>query len=129
MSYINKDFHDEHNTYIGFYEGEVNISKDSDYLEFYFSNHNIDQNIVSKIKEQINSESVSILIQIAVSQDFRGTGKGKEILNQFLLNVQGDCLLICDGNIPEGELKDWYERYGFEVIATEAKSPIMIKRK
>jgi len=129
MSYVEKHFYDEKSSYIGFYEGEINISKDSNYIDFYLINHNVDIKSIQKIKNQINSESVSILMQISVAKDFIGQGQGKEILKQFLINVKGDCILICYGDIPNGSLKDWYEYFGFEVISTETSDLIMIKRK
>jgi len=115
---------------IGSLEGILNVSPQSDLISKYFlQDQNLNREQLDIILNNVDSDKISILVNVEVDDDFQEKGYGSELLKDFLSQVQGNCLLVC--NIAEDHVFTWYEGYGFEIInfkhLENPTLPIMIR--
>lgn len=112
---------------IGSISGHLNISKSSFLIENYFCiKHKLEKDKLQKILKNIPDDSISILMNMFVEEDYRGNGVGNQLIDNFFDYNKSPILLLCD--ISESEwLESWYNRIGFGTVENIHGLPIMLK--
>lgn len=120
----------ENGEYLGFFEGYVDISINSDDFEFYLENHNVSNASIDSLRQVLKRDVVSILMNLGVASEKKQQGLGNKILDMFLSETSSPCILICSlADKNNFSLQTWYERKGFQVVDWAKGNPVMIKIK
>lgn len=111
----------------GSYTAHINVNKSDEVVSNYFVNqHRLKPKDLEKILSLVQGDSLSILMNMDVSSDFRGDGYGNDLLEDLFYHTKSPILLICD-NSEVNFVQSWYERNGFTVISSIYEYPIMLK--
>lgn len=97
----------------------------------YLAKHGVVE-VIPFIKERF--ETIAILTNMSVEEEYRGDGLGTELLEGFIddaVEKQAEAIiLVADtGENNEFNLVEWYEEYGFEIIHGHEESfPVMLRK-
>lgn len=105
----------------GCIEGYITKPKQEEQLENYLKKHGYDE-YVSFIKEKY--ENLAILTNLYIEENHRGNGFGSFLVHDFIYKAKRNgadaILLVADtGESNDFDLVEWYENYGFEIVAGE----------
>lgn len=111
---INQD-HDH-----GSLEGYV-VDTNKAQLVNYLSSNGISKNVIDELKSKVNR--IAIIKNLEVDDDKRGQKIGTELLDNAIedayeKHAQAIILIADKSEDNKFDLEKWYERYGFEKIAT-----------
>lgn len=120
----------EDDEYVGSICGHIDEEVDSEVLENYFRvNQRMTDSDSLILKSHIKNDTVSILMNIDVLEEYTSKGYGNELLNNFLDKSNSPIVLIVDTlDRSASFVEKWYERNGFETIKlVDFSLPVMIK--
>lgn len=117
---------DETGLLIGSYEAHLNVSKNDEVIFNYFINkQHMERETLKIVLNKVKEDKISILMNINVDKDYQEQGYGQYLLNKMMMESKYPIVLICDGSLDF--LESWYERNGFEFVASMSGLSVMIR--
>lgn len=126
---------DEEQNCVGSFEGYV-VNKSEENWRFYLEREITSNDVLNFLLKRIEEsavEKIAVLKSINVDEEFRGSGFGAELMDNFLEQASDHgadlYMLVADDMEIQKKgfsLNKWYEDYGFEIVKPQSDTTFMV---